>query len=83
MAKAINWHGEDYPAPDETRSGSKVGWYYYKSADDAQAASRIAKETAKRLEAQGYDWGFQVPGTINLMGESSKEYAGLYEVCVP
>ena len=82
MAKLVNWHGDDYPVPDDTRSGCKVSWYYYSNADDAQKASQIAEATAKRLESQGFDWGFQVPGTVNRLGEGSV-HPGMWEVCIP
>jgi hypothetical protein len=74
--------GTKYPPHDESRSGAKVGWLYYKRHADAKAASAIAKSEAEYLARAGYDFGYCMPGTITKVTDGSK-YAGLWEVCIP
>jgi hypothetical protein len=71
-----------YPKPVKTRIGVKVRWYYYEEMEDAQKAAKVAKAEAPVREAQGYDFGYQSPGSITLV-QGASEYAGLYEVCLP
>ena len=62
------------------RSGCKVCWYYYASEHDAIRASEQAKVDAVARYANGFDAGYQCPGSIGYMDRG--EYAGLWEVCV-
>lgn len=70
------------PMPDYVaiRSGMKVCWYYYATEEEAAAASKIAKHNAAIDEAAGYDFGYQMPGSIRKPGEQ-KVHPELYEVC--
>lgn len=45
-------------------NGCKVGWLTYATLDLAEECSKIAKENATYLSSKGYDYGFQVPGSI-------------------
>jgi len=71
----------DLPKPDARRSGIKVAWAYYKSEATAQEAVAWAIVEAERRSAQGYDFGYQGPGSMNLMHQG--DYAGMFEVCIP
>ena len=69
------------------RVGIKVTWLYFKTEEEAKAAAIIANHNAKVAMWEGYDFGYQSPGTIRKMdahydGEWA-EYAGLWEVCFP
>jgi hypothetical protein len=72
----------DYPEPQNRRIGIKVRWYYYASKEDALKASEIAKREAVVRADQGYDFGYQSPGTVYLQTQAG-EYHNLYEVCLP
>ena len=75
------------PAHLRVRSGNKVSWYYFETEDEAKAAAKVAKHNAKIAEDEGYDFGYQCPGTIRKMPPVALgELAGLenkYEVCFP
>lgn len=77
----------DYPDYQQLRSGIKVSWYYYASEADAKKASEAARHNAQIQWNLGYDFGYQSPGHVVLMGNPEpygrKELAGLYEVCIP
>lgn len=47
-----------------TRSGCKVGWEYYSTREFAEARVERAREHAARQAAEGYDFGYSVPGEI-------------------
>jgi hypothetical protein len=70
-----------YPAPDATRGGAKVGWYYYAEREAANVCARAAKHNARINEGLGYDFGFCAPGAIQKMVVG--EHKGLWEVCIP
>jgi hypothetical protein len=65
-----------YPKYDDSRSGNKVGWLYYTSKDKALEASGVAKHNAEIRWAEGFDFGYQSPGSI-------REVDGRFEVCIP
>jgi hypothetical protein len=71
---------KEYPAPDATRSGCKVGWYYYRDRAAADKAAVAAKHNATINVMLGYDFGFQSPGSIC---KAEGERAGMWEVCIP
>lgn len=48
------------------RSGCKVGWETYDNEDEANAAAKRASEERERKAAQGYDFGYQWPGSISF-----------------
>ena len=78
-----------YPPEQAMQSGCKVSWRYYTKREDALLAADVAKLEAEWLAGQGYDFGYQSPGDrIELIAAGRKdgfwkEYAGMYEVCVP
>lgn len=74
--------GGDYPPTNTVRGGCKVAWLYYDNEADAKKCAAIAERTAARQRDQGYDYGFQVPGTIT--GPDDQQwFPGMWEVCIP
>lgn len=73
-----------YPPHDGYRGGCKVAWHYYKKRTDALLASDVAKLEAVYKAGQGYDFGYQMPGRMELVAvDMGSEFAGMYRVCVP
>lgn len=75
------------PKHEAIRGGCKVSWLYFKTEEEAKAAAKIAKHNAGIAWDEGYDFGYQTPGSIqkmkdDLQGEWEK-YSGLWEVCWP
>ena len=66
-----------YPKPVASRSGCKVSWNYYDDEETAKAASAAARHNARVLEEQGYEWGYQSPGSVHL-----DKATGRFEVTV-
>lgn len=69
-----------YPEAQEYKGGCKVGWRYYVSLDDAQAASEVAVREGMYKADLGFDYGYCSPGSIEkveCLGQT------LYKVCVP
>jgi len=66
----------DYPNPDNIRNGSKVSWYLYANIEDAERAAVLARQEAAGLRERGYDFGYQMPGSIKKIDE-------VYEVTIP
>jgi hypothetical protein len=62
--------------PISIRSGAKVGWETYSTEAAAKAAAERAKEKALQMAGMGYDFGYQVPGSIEKVADG-------WEVCVP
>jgi hypothetical protein len=73
---------KSYPKADGLRSGCKVCWHYYRSREDAEAASIAAKHNAAIQWSLGYDFGYCSPGSIEPAQKNS-EWAGMWEVCLP
>ena len=48
----------------EESYGCKVGWAVYDNEAEAQTRAESAKHDAHRRVAQGYDFGYCVPGSI-------------------
>lgn len=48
----------------EMKGGCKVGWETYDNEAEAQAAAERESIARERKFAQGYDFGFQWPGSI-------------------
>ena len=65
------------PKPLYSRSGCKVGWYFYSTRADAEAAVAAAVERAVRMVADGYDFGYSVPGEITEVAD------GTWRVTIP
>ena len=61
-----------YPPALRKESGNKVGWRFYSTLAEAKKAARVAEREAVRLEALGYDWGYQLPGRIEKSGNEFK-----------
>ena len=72
---------EQYPTPDDMRSGIKVKWYYYKDETAARWCAKIGRARSYDYEAEGYDFGYQSPGSCHLVKKGP--YTGLWEVCLP
>lgn len=74
-----------YPKEDGLRSGIKVCWHYYRKREDAEAASIAAKHNAAIQLGLGYDFGYCMPGSIELVGDNRgmPDKIGMWEVCVP
>lgn len=53
-----------------------MGWETYRLKYHAQLAARRARARAKDRLAQGYDFGYQVPGTMERVDDG-------WRVCVP
>jgi hypothetical protein len=66
-----------YPEPDDRRSGCKVSWNIYTFRSKATLCAAAAKHNAVILANQGYDFGFQAPGSITTLDD------GRFEVCIP
>lgn len=71
-----------YPEPQRRRSGMKVSWNYYDSEADAKACSEAAKFNAVIYAEQGYDFGYQSPGSIRKI-DGFGTNPDRWEVCLP
>lgn len=60
-----------------SRQGCKVGWEWYPTKAEARKRSVEARGEASKLAAQGYDFGYCVPGMIR------PEADGTFCVTVP
>lgn len=67
----------DYPDTDETRSGCKVGWRYYRDRTAAELCAKAARYNAILKAEQGYDFGYCAPGSLTQLED------GRFEVCIP
>lgn len=78
-AQKYNYANElkGYPAPDDRRSGNKVAWNTYAMRSKATLCASAAKHNARILLGQGYDFGYQEPGTVTTLED------GRFEVCIP
>lgn len=72
-----------YPKPVETRVGIKVEWAFYSDEATARVCAEAARSNAAILAADGYDWGYQSPGTVTQIAEEAGELAGLWRVVIP
>jgi hypothetical protein len=77
--KTPRWN---YPEPQARRSGIKVKWLYYASKEDAEKASKLARDEGEYWAARGYEYGYMSPGSIYPPGKQGF-YPDLYEVCLP
>lgn len=68
--------GDHPPTPKSTRSGCKVGWNVYDTIEDAELCSRWAQEEAQIKSDMGYDFGYQVPGSVRATSDG-------FEVVIP
>lgn len=72
------------PRPQDYKSGMKVSWSLYKDLKDAQLASVAAVFNGYHRMEQGFDAGYQSPGSITKIGAQNRyekpEYEGFYEV---
>ena len=64
------------PAHISVRSGCKVHWRTYATEADAKLASTYARDLAVEYAAQGYDYGYCQPGSIERVQDG-------WEVCWP
>jgi hypothetical protein len=49
----------------DQHSGCKVGWETYDNEEEAKAAAARESIARERKAAQGYDFGYQWPGSIS------------------
>lgn len=71
-----------FPPHAEYRGGAKVSWRYYATQAEADTCAAAAKHNARIMESQGYDWGYQSPGSIAGPGRQNF-HPELFEVCCP
>lgn len=64
------------PGEVAIRTGCKVSWRTYATKAEAERCAKAARHNAVDLAAMGYDFGYQMPGSI------SKVTLG-YEVVLP
>jgi hypothetical protein len=87
MAKAKRYDYAVYPSTPNIRVGCKVGWRYYDRMIDAKRCAEAAKKNAAIQMAQGYDFGYCMPGSIRKVptdaDDVANDYAGKFEVCIP
>lgn len=69
---------QPYPESDDTRTGCKVGWRYYRDEAKAKECAEAAKVNARIDAGLGYDFGFCAPGSIEW-----SEKRQMFEVCIP
>lgn len=67
---------KDYPPCIDQRSGAKVGWRTYATKRLAEKAAKAARHNAEIQASLGYDFGYQMPGSIDKTAKG-------YEVCIP
>lgn len=60
--------------------GCKVEWLSYRDRETAEEAARAARTYASEKRAQGYDFGYCSPGSIEKVDHVS---GVLYRVCCP
>jgi len=68
---------QNYPPTDDIRSGCKVGWRTYATRKEAEKCAEAARLNGIVKACQGYDFGYQVPGSIRQLAD------GRFEVCIP
>ena len=81
MSRPLKLTFKDYPKPFAYRGGCKVDWYYYQTEDEARVASKAAYHNRDIMRDQGYEWGYQSPGGVELVKDGP--HAGLWEVVIP
>lgn len=70
-------------------SGCKVGWEIYDDEDEARAAGERARALAIDKASRGYDFGYQVPGTVRFCAQHHDRhdrtlvYYNVWEVVTP
>jgi len=57
------------------RSGCKVGWVTFDNEEEAREFAAKQAEPRARALAQGYDFGYQWPGTV----EQAREYVDSHD----
>jgi hypothetical protein len=62
--------------PIRTESGNKVGWEIYRTKTAADLRAKSAKRQAVLRSRQGYDFGYQTPGSVSEVEDG-------WRVCVP
>lgn len=62
--------------PIRTESGNKVGWEIYPTKAGADHRAKSAKRQAELRARQGYDFGYQTPGSVKQVEDG-------WSVCVP
>lgn len=55
-----------------TESGCKVGWAVYDNEAEATERSKQEAVARERMFGQGYDFGYQWPGSVNHVPEHKK-----------
>ena len=74
------------PEPQAYKSGLKVSWNLYQDVKDAQLASVAAAFNGYYRMEQGFDAGYQSPGSITKISAQNRygnpDYDGFYEVVI-
>jgi len=67
-----------YPSEDliGQRGGIKVSWLLYSSEEGANACSPVAYSEGLRWASEGYDFGYQCPGSVRKVADG-------WEVVIP
>jgi hypothetical protein len=74
---AVRHDYRPYPETTEHRTGAKVSWQIYRTREEAEVCAEAAKHNAEIDWSLGYDFGYQMPGSIRQLKD------GRFEVCVP
>lgn len=53
-----------YPKHTIEDVGNKVSWYRFENRKLAEAGAKAARHNAELMWQKGYDFGYQVPGSI-------------------
>ena len=72
-----------------TESGCKVGWEIYDNREEAEARVPAVVADAQRKLEQGYDFGYQMPGSIRFAanyfrhGDKEPTFQNVYVLTIP
>jgi hypothetical protein len=78
------WEANGYPVEGllDSSTGNKVGWLYYDTRENAIKAAAVARLEATAKEAQGYDFGYSIPGEVAEV-EVGQDFRPVWRVTIP